>query len=195
MEDISVSAEMIRQYFYCPRKIYWMHIHRINKPRIPQVARGERIHEKVWYGRKTVDKRSIKVKRQVYVYSKKLNLSGMIDIVIYIIKNSNIEEIIPVEVKTSSIPTSKPRKPDLMQLVAYIVLLNEKSGITRRGILYYKDIDKRFEISLNNFLYSELLIALRKIREIISNELFPDATSDTRRCFSCEAKKFCRPDL
>ncbi len=195
MEEISITAEMIRQYFYCPRKIYWRYVRGIGKPRIPQVSRGIRIHKKIWYGRKTIARKNYRIERQVYLHSERLNLSGTIDIVIYAMNNDNIEEIIPVEVKTSAIPSKKSRKPDVMQLVAYLVLAREKWNKTERGFLYYSDIDKKFEIHLTEDLSKQLESAIEDIKRIIREEIFPEPTRDKRRCYSCEAKNFCRPEL
>jgi len=194
-ELLNITADMVKQYYYCPRKIYWIYVHRINTPKTPQIERGIKIQRKVWYGKKAIRRDNYEIKRQQFLYSKDLGLSGIIDILLFKKSGDEIEEIIPIEIKTSSIKTHKPRKQDTMQLIAYIVLAKERWNKTHKGILYYKEMDKKFVISLSNELYSELLRAIKAIRRIILDEYLPEGTSDIRKCYSCEARKLCKPDL
>jgi len=189
---ITITAEMIRQYTYCPRKIYWRHVMGFSEPKTPQVERGKRIHKKIWHGRKTIKRKNKtqKIERCYYVYDPKTQIAGTIDLLI-ITKNNTKTEYTPIEIKTGF--TKTPQKQHIIQLATYIMLLKNTGHNTQKGILYYKDKNKKYEITLTKQLEKEILQAKEKITEIILNEKEPPKTKTKKKCPPCEYNKLCNP--
>jgi len=192
-----VTAEMLRQYLYCPRKIYWMYVWGSKEPNIPQVEYGKKVHSLVWKGRKILRRKGEIEKvliRRVYMSSDSLELSGIADAIILTIKSGEVIEAVPVEIKNTFSYHKLPVRGDIIQLGAYILLASELWPC-KKGILYYRNRRKRFTIEMSEELKKEIMQIIEKIKEIIRNERFPQHHADSKKCQSCEVRKFCRPEL
>ena len=189
-----ITVELIRQYFYCPRKVYWRII-MPHKLRTPQIERGKRIHKKVWYGKKVLKKGEYieELQRKVYLVSQKLNLSGIIDAVIIKKKHGEIIKVIPVEVKTGSKYAPRPEKQHIMQVIAYIILAQEYWGKEKvpHAYIIYKDTNERYVVKPDERLFKELNDAIEAIKKIQEEEQLPPPTNDFKKCNACEYRKIC----
>lgn len=188
---IKLRVSDIKQYFYCPRIIYFNYV-------CPVQAKVSR---KMEYGREAhieldrLEKRR-KFKRynlsegkrffHTHLYSPRLGLKGKLDM--YIEASG---EFFPVEFKNTSGGLALNHK---YQLVAYAMLLEEYFGKpVRYGFVYLNDQEggdvRPVEITPNcrDFVKA----TMRKIREIISRETMPPAPGAAKRCTDCEYSNFC----
>jgi len=191
-----ITAEMIRQYFYCPRKIYWR-IVLPERPRTPQIKRGLRIHKKAWQGRRIIKKQGEIIEELIRKYplsSEKLGISGIVDAIIIRKIGNEIINIVPIEIKTGSKYTKRPEKQHIMQLVTYILLAQEEWGTEKvtHGYIIYKDTKEKYRIEPTEDLIQELNNAIRDLREILEKEKIPPPTKNKKKCHACEYRKICR---
>lgn len=183
---------MIRQYTYCPMKIYWRYIIGLHPLQTPQIKRGLKTHQKIWYGRKIVKRGKTRkiIERKYYVYDPKTNIAGTIDLLIKIIRNNETIEEIPVEVKTGA---KKPQKQHIIQIATYILILKNTGHKTNRGILYYTDTKKKHIIKLDEKLEKQIIQTRDKIIKILKTQEEPQKTKQKWKCQPCEYNKFCNP--
>jgi len=183
---------MIRQYTYCPVKIYWRYIIGLSSPRTAPVKRGKRLHMDIWRGRHLIKKQpdeTIRVLRKYYVSDETHGLSGIIDILIIREKHEKPTEYIPVEIKTGF--TRHPQKQHEMQLATYLVILNSIGLRARYGILYYYDSKAYYKIMYSDSLYRAVIDARDAIRRILSGKYMPRPKIRQAKCDPCEYAKHC----
>ncbi|MDI6718583.1 MAG: CRISPR-associated protein Cas4 [Methanomicrobiales archaeon] len=187
-----IQVSDITQYFYCPRKVYFLKTLGIRPPEKPKMEQGKAEHEREYrrlkervstYGFPDCDIEM--VMHRVSIESETLRLHGVVDTVIVL----RTGEYLPVEVKYSSyFGIQRNRKK---QLVAYALLLEERFGtIVRRGILYLSTDRKMqmVDITLEDKSFLKRDIAM--IRDLIRSERMPEVKKDGR-CNYCEMSKFC----
>jgi CRISPR-associated exonuclease Cas4 len=122
------------------------------------------------------------------VYSERLGLSGLIDMVIEF-KKGNLKEYYPVEFKNTVHQIQQNHK---YQLVAYAMLLEEHyNKPVRRGFIYTipnKDIQV---VTITDSMRIYVKKVISAIYNMIKREKFPEARS-VRRCWDCEYKNYCK---
>jgi len=191
-DDDMLQVSDITQYFYCPRKVYFMKTMGIKaKPR-PKMDMGKEEHEK--------EHRRVKERKTIYgfgeedikevihdlaIENRQIGLYGMVDTVL-ILKNG---EIVPVDVKYSKSRIAKInwRK----QLIAYSLLLEAYFGVTvRRGIIYLPE--QRMQIPVEITIEGKEVVKedIRKIKAMIASEKMPNVNKGAQ-CSYCEMDKFC----
>jgi CRISPR-associated exonuclease Cas4 len=182
----------ITQYFYCPRKIYFLKTLGIKIKSRPKMDMGKEEHDK--------EHRRIKERKTIYGFSEgevkdvihnlaledtDLGLYGMVDTTL-IMENG---EIIPVDVKYSN--ASNVRINWKKQLVAYSLLLESHyQTIVKRGVIYLPAQRKQIQIDITADAKYILKQDMLKINALIESEKMPNATKDSK-CSYCEMKKFC----
>ncbi|AFC99933.1 CRISPR-associated protein Cas4 [Methanocella conradii HZ254] len=191
-DDDMLQVSDITQYFYCPRKVYFMKTMGIKvKPR-PKMDLGKEEHER--------EHRRVKERKTIYGFSedevkevihdlaienKTIGLYGMVDTVL-IMKNG---EVLPVDVKYSKSVSVKInwRK----QLIAYSLLLEAYFGTTvRRGIIYLPAQHKQIQVEITCEGKEMVKQDIRKIKDLIKSEKMPNVNKGLQ-CNYCEMAKFC----
>jgi len=182
----------ITQYFYCPRKVYFMRTLGIKIRARPKMDMGKEVHEK--------EHCRVKERKTIYGFQKdevaevihdlavedvNNGLYGIVDTTI-ILKNG---EVVPVDVKYTD--SEKVRINWKKQLTAYALLLEYRFKTTvKRGFIYFPAKHKQIQIDIPSEAKAVLKHDIKKIKELINSERMPNV-SKGKQCNYCEMKKLC----
>jgi CRISPR-associated exonuclease Cas4 len=191
VEDM-LQVSDITQYFYCPRKVYFMKTLGIKIKAKPKMDMGKEEHEK--------EHRRVKERKTVYGFPEEdvaqvihnlavedidIGLYGMVDTTL-IMKNG---EIVPIDVKYTN--AESVRINWKKQLTAYAVLLETRfKKMVERGFIYFPAKHKQIQIDIPDEAKATLKQDITKIKELIDSEKMPNV-SKGKQCGYCEMKKFC----
>lgn len=179
----------VRQYFYCPRIVYYRLCQPLRRPLTYKMREGKLAQDR------TAD---LEEERSLHAYglaagerhfnvslrSESLGLQGIIDMVIV-----TGEEAIPVEFKNTTQP---PARNHLYQLAAYALLVEERWGLrVRRGFVYRMPLKEATEVRMTPALRTGVRGALLAMRQMVAREAQPDPTEHIGRCVDCEYRRFC----
>lgn len=184
MEDI-IAISALNQYIFCPRRCALMHVEGIWHDN-EHTAKGTVLHknaDKVGYE----STKDAKILRALPLFSHNLGLSGKADIV-----EMRADEIIPVEYKKG-----KRRKfdNDDIQLTAQALCLEEMfARKIKRGFIYHAASRRRREAIFDESLRAETIKTIKKVRELLQNEIIPKAEYKPR-CEGCSLYNVCLPKL
>lgn len=189
----NLTVTDIKQYVYCPRIIYYTYVLPVNKKPTFKMEHGKDWHleiDRLEKRRKLVSYGFEEGERIFHlpVYSERLGLSGLIDMVIEF-KKGKLREYYPVEFKNTVHQIQQNHK---YQLVAYAMLLEEHyNKPVRRGFIYTipnKDIQV---VTITDSMRIYVKKVISAIYNMIKREKFPEARS-VRRCWDCEYKNYCK---
>jgi CRISPR-associated exonuclease Cas4 len=185
-----IPINLIRQYKFCPRIVYYSLLTNI-KPIYPrQVSLGQDYHklqENLSKNRK-FKKLNIEYQEVIldkYIENEDLNICGKVDLAL--INKSNI---IPIEFKLSS--NKKPNYSHILQLVGYGLLLEKKyQRDFKQAIISYSNNMKFFNITITQEIKKDFFIILKNIEEILKNQNLPNSSANEKQCLQCEYLNFC----
>lgn len=187
-----VTVFDVAQYFYCPRKVYYLRVLGVPaKPRRKmelgaeeQSREEERLTERATvYG---FERSLVKeVMHRLYLENPEVGLAGQIDTVLRL-KDG---ELIPVDSKyTDAVVVYRGFRK---QLVAYALLLDYGFDVrTKRGILYFPQQKKVRQVPITEEDKHFLVKDLEAIRGILAEERLPAKVSE-QKCGYCEVRKYC----
>ena len=185
-----IPINLIRQYLFCPRIVYYNTLSNI-KPIFPyHVEVGSKFHNKqnILFSIRTFNKLKIDYNIKLtneYVEDESFFLNGIVDMC-FICDN----EVIPVEYKDIShhyIPYSHK-----MQLTAYGLLLSKKySKPCKRGLIIYSNNMKYKEVLITEKDRKSLLTIITKIELMIEKAIFPESSASEKQCLQCEYLNYC----
>ena len=191
--DGEISVWEVYQYFYCPRKLYFIRKLGIYPPERKKMELGAGHHEQE--PRRTSRRNTIygfpaeEVKQVLHGISledQELRLFGRVDTVVEL-KNG---DLILVDVKYSD--TKFVTRAWKKQLVAYAVLLERALGRrVNRGLIFLLPSKRVLWVKLTIEDKRELLKDLERMRRVIDSDALPPKVSK-ERCGYCEVAKFCR---
>lgn len=186
-----IPAAWIRQYYFCPRIIYFLGVLGYSEKLTESMIEGKDFH--LSEERKAKRRRSVAGERReptksvwskLPVVSEKFGLYGVIDEV-YETENG----LVIVENKFMKAPR-KPYPGHIYQAAAYAMLAEEKIGKAARKIVikYLRD-DKAYEMPLTEDLKRHILWTISRIKSIIEKEKLP--RGNPRKCRNCGFTKIC----
>ena len=124
-----------------------------------------------------------KYKTELKISSEKLGLAGRIDR-LEIWK----DEIIPFELKNKK-ADSKPYDSDVVQLVAYALLLEDNYSCNiRKGFIQYKD--KKVDLAISDELKKDVLVLIDEVKRI-DEQSCPPIQENFKKCETCNLKEVC----
>ena len=186
---ITLNVTDIKQYMYCRRIIYFTYCQPVKKKNTYKMEYGHEQHEIVdrLEKRRTLKRYGLEKGEKIFrhqVYSKKLGLSGRLDMLV-----KTGREYVPIEMKYSY---NQPGLNHKYQLAAYMLLLEEekRSGI-RRGIIHTIPDKKTYMYRNSDDLRQKVKEIMREVRKIVKEEYFPRKPRGWKKCKDCEYKKFC----
>jgi len=191
MDNVILTATDIRQYFYCPRKIYFMYVLRQRVPLTVKMSHGREVHERKYRPRKKEDLGRITRYYNLYLQDEKLGLSGLVEIV-EVEEGKDTAKVL--EVKTSGTFDRENIPEQYVAQVAVQVLLVERClglRVECAGVLF-DDTGEVVWLDIGDDIKSRVLRAVDKIRRIILEEELPDPTPYAERCVSCEYANICQ---
>lgn len=179
----------IKQYFYCPRIVYYTYVVLVDRKTTSKMAYGKEEHlefERLERRRKLTAYGLDKGERRfrTRLYSERLGLEGTLDL--HLVTPAGY---FPVEVKNSAAPPGLNHK---YQLVSYAMLLEDAyNKPVRTGFLYFLPGRRVYpvDITSNARLFVRRVIA--RLRHMVERELFPPPPARTGRCRDCEYRNYC----
>lgn len=187
MIDLNVTD--IKQYIYCPRIIYFTYCQPVQKKNTFKIEFGSEMHDivDVLEKRRTLKRYNLEDGEKIFkhkLYSERLGLSGKLDMLV-----KTKTQLVPIEMKYTM---NKPGINHKYQLAAYMLLLEDiyKCGV--RGGIIHTIPDKRSYYYKNTIsIRNKVIEIINSIRELISNESFPEKPNGWKKCKDCEYKNYC----
>jgi CRISPR-associated exonuclease Cas4 len=194
-DRLSISA--IKQYVYCKRRFALMFIDSEWGSNY-KIVEGDIFHGKVddpFFNEKRGDRH---ISRSVPVYSKRLNLYGVADIVEFISDDNGVEilgknglwRINPLEYKNGKPENSGA---DNYQLCAQAMCLEEMFGLKiKSGDVYYGKLRKRVTVLLAEELKQRTIAIIEEINSLLIEQEIPPRP-DGQNCNNCSLVDICVP--
>ena len=184
-EDELINISALQHYAYCPRQCALIYNYELWQDDW-NTAVGTMLHSKVDEPGKE-KRKFIKSFRSLKVYSKRLNLAGVIDLTEY---DSANKLYYPIEYKKGK---PKEHKADEIQLCAYALCLEEILNIhIEYGYIWYFEIRQRVQISFTNELRKLTLYTINTVKNLLSSGDLPAAIYN-KRCKNCSIHDLCTP--
>lgn len=139
------------------------------------------------YGEELWNKLTPKIISELKIRSNSLLLSGIVDQI-----EKYEEGMVPIELKTGSMPKEGVWPGHKIQIAAYAILLEEyyKKPI-KEGFVHYLDSDERRQVIINPFLKEEVNEIKQKVLELLKADQIPEFCDNQRKCEVCGLKKQC----
>lgn len=184
-----IPINLIRQYKFCPRIVYYNLLTNI-KPIYPrQVSLGVGYHtlQNEMLNSRKFKKFHIEYEKIIsdkYFENESLNICGKVDLV-FLTK----DEVIPVEFKHID---KKPSYSHILQLVGYGILLEKEyqKKFTQAFVVYSNNM-KFYKININTKHKKDFFDVIKNIETIISNDILPNSSANENQCIQCEYLNYC----
>ena len=184
-----IAINLIRQYIFCPRIVYYNLFTNI-KPIYPrQVSLGIDYHD---LQNQMLSSRKFKklkidycqILRNKYFEDEKLNICGIIDLAF--ISNN---EVIPIEFKHIK---SKPKYSHILQLTAYGLLLEKQyKKFFKESYIIYSNNMKFYNVKITENHKKDLFYVINNIEKMYENDTLPQSDANEKKCSQCEYLNFC----
>ena len=130
-----------------------------------------------------------KLKSEHALESSSLHLKGRIDrIEIF------DDKLVPIELKTGSMPKEGIWPGHKVQIAAYMLLLSERGNTVPEGKVYYLDTGEVHTVKANIFLEEEVKGLIRKVHETVTGDTVPERAANEKKCAVCGLKDKCFND-
>jgi CRISPR-associated exonuclease Cas4 len=186
---ISIRVNDIKQYFYCPRIVFYQYSMPVDKKPTRKMELGKVEEERIdslEKRRKLSTYRLADGERRFHVWltSERLGLTGKLDLLI-----DSPEGLFPVDFKLT---TGNPHRNHIFQLCGYALLVEDcYQREVNKGFVYLIPNDDAVVFDLTKELKSQTLEVLKEIRSMIEQERMPGPTPVRNRCVDCEYRNFC----
>ena len=184
-----IPINLIRQYKFCPRIVYYNLLTNI-KPIYPrQVNLGSDYHE---LQEEMLKSRKFKkfhidfeeIISDKYFENENFNICGKVDLA-FICK----DEIIPCEFKDIE---KKPSYSHVLQLVGYgIILQKEYDKKFEKAYIIYGNNIKFHKIEITKRHIKDFFDVIKNIEKILKNDILPNSSANESQCLQCEYLNFC----
>ena len=182
-EPIPISA--LQHYVFCPRQCAYIHSEQLWFDNALS-AEGKLLHERV-HSQEAESRGKLRTERGVRVFSEKLRIAGVLDLLEIDIALSTV---IPIEYKRGK---PKTNDSDRVQLCAQALCLEEMRGIhIPRAFIWYWQVRKREKIELDDQLRSFTIKTIEATRELLHSGRLPKAVYKTS-CKACSFFDHCSP--
>ncbi|MGH8546326.1 MAG: CRISPR-associated protein Cas4 [Gammaproteobacteria bacterium] len=184
-----VRVNDIKQYFYCPRIVFYQYSMPVDKKTTWKMEQGkteETEIDRLEKRRKLSSYRLAEGERRFHVWlrSDRLGLAGKLDLVIDTPKG-----LFPVDFKFT---TGRPHRNHVYQLCGYALLLEDHyAREVNKGFVYLIPKNDAVVVDLTAELKEQTRTVLDEIRRMIEKEQMPAPTPVRNRCTDCEYRNFC----
>ncbi len=189
MTSYKLPINLIRQYLFCPRVVYFLEVLNIPKASPVWVKEGSAHHRKQTelFKRRTLARfhlENAKLSTNVMLFHENFNFYGICDILII-----SEESVYPVEIKLHGEKITKAQKA---QIVAYGVLAE---AIYRKklemGFVLFEKNSKTIPVKISDGDKAEINNFVKKIIEMIELGNLPHSSADGSKCTQCEFLNYC----
>jgi len=188
--EIDLKVSDLKQYYYCPRVVYYQYVLPVVKKPTYKMEKGKLAQEEIerLESRRKLVRYGISGgtrKFNVWIASRKWHLSGKLDLLI-----ETESELYPVDFKFSR---GKPFKNHIYQLAGYALILEDRySSAVKRGFVYLIPEEDAVVFDISQELKEECIRTLNEIRKMILEEKFPEQPAEGSKCADCEYQNYCR---
>lgn len=198
-EEDYLMLSGIQHFYFCKRQWALIHIEQLWNDN-DRTIMGNILHERADKPFIKENRKDFFITRAVPVSSKKLGLSGILDVVEF---EKNDDGISISNKKGKWLPKvieykkGKPKKDDrdIVQLVAQCMCLEEKYDLTINvGYLYYFDVNKRLKIEISTEL-RELVCRLSAEMHFIYEQCYTPKAEIHKNCRLCSLVDICLPRI
>jgi len=201
----ALTAGDIKQFFYCPRIVYFRYLMPSFRPTTYKMEEGKirQAEEVILEKRRTLVRFNIKGYKKgkaaekpmaerlfnLKLVSLRLGISGIVDMAI--ITN---DEVIPVDFKDGAFSAGEVIPlHHKYQLLIYGILLEESyRKSAKRGFIHSPEDGTTKHVYFTDGARMYLTGKIRMIREMLNCEIMPDETPYKGRCKECEYRPVCR---
>ena len=185
----TVMLSALQHYAYCPRQFALIHVEQAWDENY-YTAHGNLLHERV-DSCEPEQRGNVRFERGVAVKSEQLKITGKLDLLE--IEGQPPVRYFPVEYKRGK---PKIESWDKIQLCAQALCLEEMRDITiDNGALWYWQVRKREQVSLDDDLRTETIAAITGAHTILNSGKTPPPTTHRKRCRACSLVDLCEPDI
>lgn len=185
-----IPINLIRQFHFCPRIVYYSLLTNI-KPIYPKhVELGLKYHEIQEKLSKNRKFKKLKINYENIVLNKfledsKLGIYGKADLAL-IAK----DEVVPIEFKF--IKPKKPSYSHILQLFGYGYLFKQYYNKEfKRMVIIYSNNIKVFNIEATEKHKEDFIKTVEEIKKIANSSVLPDSSANEAKCLQCEYLNFC----
>ena len=188
----SVPVNLIRQWCYCPRIVYYMELTDISFHHPAWVGQGEDFHrqEKKLWSRRNLSRFNLKdgkIFHDLEMHDSELGLHGIVDMAI-----ETDEAAYAVEFKLSA---SNRKRGDQLQLVAYAMLL-EKHFAKPSLVGFLAGKGKVLHtVYIDPGKCQSVMEVANQIRRMLQRGLKPESSATVAQCCACEYVNLCNDRL
>lgn len=199
-EENYLMISAIQHFEFCRRQWALIHIEQLWEENLRTVE-GEIMHKHAHDGNFTESRNGVIITRGMPVYSAKLGISGVCDVVEFVRDDENGCEIYCREGKYRVVPVEYKRgEPkegleDVMQVVLQAMCLEEMlcCQITV-GFLYYGERRRRTEVAITEELRLRAEQELQEMHDYYDRRYTPKVKI-SKKCNACSLKELCLPKL
>ena len=190
--SFSVPVNLIRQWCYCPRVVYYIELTNIPIHRPIWVKQGEDFHqseEKLWQ-RRNLSRFDLQKGKKYYhlsMQSDRLRMHGIADMII-----ETHDAVYPIEFKISA---NNKKRGDLLQLIAYGMLAEEHfkkpasvGFLVGQGKVLHK-------INIDKDKNEQVIAVAKEINKMLQKGRKPESSASFVQCSACEYVNFCNDRL
>lgn len=138
------------------------------------------------YGNELWESLTPKILTEIYVESEILELKGKIDRI-----EQYQDKYIPVEIKTGRAPRDGVWEGHLIQIGAYMMLMEEHFGVpVNEGKIHYLESGERV-VKMNPFLREGIIRLKDEVKALLNQKELPDFINNENKCNRCPLKEQC----
>jgi len=184
MDDEYLPLSMLNAFAYCSRRFYYEHV--LGEMVVNEhVLEGRLRHERVDAGHSERRADDLTL-RSVRVYSDRLRLTGVVDVV-----EEGPDGLVPVEYKKGR---GGQWLNDQVQLCAASLCLEERLDRTlTHGYIFYFGPRRRVQVPLTDQLRRATEEMVEAARAVARANRIPPPVADDHRCRDCSLEPLCLP--
>lgn len=186
-EEGFLTVTDVKRFVYCPKIIYISKVLHLEEKTTEYMELGREKHDKSIIAPLLASLKVKSVLENVEMESQSLKVKGKVD---YILA-TKFGEYVPAEIKWAEAFQSIKRDHAL-QLATYALLIEENfNTVVKRGAVYYLRSKNIHILSITNDLKKEARDIIKKMNEIVDNEVEPNVKVVKRRCMNCGFRNYC----
>lgn len=182
-----VPISALQHYIFCPRQCALIHTEREWAENVLTYM-GRREHRRVETAQSSI-RGSVREARSVQLYSEKLGIFGISDVVEYESTVSGLK-VTPIEYKHGK---PKSHSADEVQLCAQALCLEEMHSCRiSEGFIFYQAHKRRTRVEFTSELRDLTLRIVEETVRLLESEILPDAVK-RKECEACSLNELCLP--
>lgn len=140
------------------------------------------------FGAKLWEALTPKIESEVFVSSQTLGLKGKVDRI-----EKHGDKVIPVELKTGRAPKDGVWEGHLIQIGAYMLLLEEQYGKpVPKGIVEYLNDKVKRNVRMNPFIREDIVRLKEKVLQLLESDHPPPMVQNQNKCRTCGLRERCQ---